>query len=323
MGVTWAPTGDRLVFLRTSPRRELVVDTLGGSRRILPLPGLLATSSLLNGGPAWSPDGASLYVAGTAEPGDTELYTATSQGSDLRQLTRNRLNDLDPAWSPDGQRIAFARQTIDRHGNVLSSVWLMAADGTHVHRLTTGGSPSWAPDNVHVAFARSGRVARVAVIDIRTGRTRLVVNGGAPPAWSPDGHLIAFLSSPLRVVRPDGTGERSLFDRTQLEPGTRFWAILGPTWSPDGRQIAFTMFFYGKLNSFGERQLVVPRAGGTPKELSCGPSSAPPGPVRWSPDGTALVASGGGEVWVCPLDGSAPYRLSDGTDPDWQPEGAR
>jgi TolB protein len=320
-GVTWAPTGDRLVFLRTSPRRELVVDTLGGSRRIVPLPGLLATSSLLNGGPSWSPDGASLFVAGTVALSDTELYTTTPQGGDLEQLTRNRVNDLDPAWSPDGKRIAFARERIDRHGNVRSSLWLMAADGTQKRRLKTagdGGSPSWAPDNVRLAFARSGRVARVAVLNTRTGRTRLVVNG-SDPAWSPDGHLIAFLSSGVSVVRPDGTGQRTLFDRSQLERGTRFWSILGPTWSPDGRQIAFTMFFYGKLNSFGERQLVVPRTGGIPRMLSCGPASAPAGPVRWSPDGSALVASSGGEVWVCPLDGSAPYRLGDGTDPDWQP----
>ena len=204
----------------------------------------------------------------------------------------------------------------------------MAADGSHPRRLTKPGaesSPSWAPDNIHLAVALSGRVSRVAVLDTRTGRTRLLVSKAAAPAWSPDGRLIAFLgagSRPLRVVRPDGTGERSLFDRSQLERGTRFMSMLGPTWSPDGRQIAFTLYSYGKLNSFGERQLVVPRTGGTPRELSCGPSSAPPGPVRWSPDGTALLASSGGEIWVCPLDGSAPYQLARGTDPDWQPDGA-
>jgi len=94
---------------------------------------------------------------------------------------------------------------------------------------------------------------------------------------------------------------------------------LRPTWSPQGSSIAFTLFAYGKLSSFSERELVVSRTGGTPRDLSCGPLSAPPGPVVWSPDGTALAGSSGGEIWVCPLDGSAAYRLTDGAEPDWQP----
>jgi TolB protein len=257
-------------------------------------------------------------------PADTELYSVTPQGDALRQLTRNRLNDFDPAWSPDGRRITFVRQTTGRQGEVLTSLWVMAADGRHQRRLTASGyDPGWAPDNAHVVFARTGKGAdQIAVLDTRTGRIRPLASNAQAPAWSPDGRLIAYVTSgprPLRLVRPDGSGERSLFDRGVLAPGTRYWSILQPTWSPDGRQIAFTLFAYGKLSSFSERQLVVPRRGGTPRELSCGPSSAPEGPVRWSPDGTALVASSGGEVWVCPLDSSAPYRLAEGTDPDWQP----
>lgn len=324
--VTWAPTGDRLAFVRTTARRELVVDSLDGSERVLSLPGLLARpGNELAGGPAWSPSGASIYVAGTVAPADTELYSITPLGGDLRQLTRDTQNEFDPAWSPNGRLIAFARQIIDFR-RYPTSLWMMAADGSHPRRLAESGydrSPSWAPDNVRLVFARSRRgVDEIAVLDTRSRRVRPLVSNARDPAWSPDGRLIAFASSgrrPLRLIRPNGTGERSLFDRRELEAGTRYGSILQPTWSPDGRRIAFTLFAYGKLSSFWERQLVVPRAGGVPRELSCGPQSAPPGPVRWSPDSTALVGSGGGEVWVCPLDGSPSYRLSEGADPDWQP----
>jgi Tol biopolymer transport system component len=324
--VIWAPAGGQLAFAPPSSPRELVIASAGGSRRVLSLPGLLARpGNGLAGGPAWSSSGASIYVAGTVTPSDTEIYSITPQGGDLRQLTRNALNDVDPVWSPDGQRIAFVRETTDRRGYVLTSLWVMAAGGSNKRRLTRPGSdssPSWAPDNVHLAFVRQiGRITEIAVVDTRTRRVRVLAsNVGTDPAWSPDGRVIAVVSSSLRLIRPDGSvAVHSLFDRSDLERGTRFWPMLQPSWSPDGQQIAFTTFFYGKLSSYEERQLVVPRTGGVPRELSCGPSSPPPGSVRWSPDSSALVSSGGGEVWVCPLDGSPAYRLTDGVEPDWQP----
>jgi Tol biopolymer transport system component len=324
--VAWAPSGDRLAFVRPTPRRELVVDSLDGPERVLPLPGLLArVGNEQAGGPVWSPSSASLYVAGTVAYADTELYSISLQGGDLLQLTHNKVNDVDPAWSPNGQQIAFVRETSDRRGYLLTCLWVMDADGSHLRRLTKPGSdssPSWAPDNAHLVFSRDGRgLWEIAVLNTRTGRIRPLASNAQAPAWSPDGRLIAYVTGgrrPLRLIRPDGSAVRSLLDRSDLEPGTRFWPILQPSWSPDGQQVAFTLFFYGKLSSYAQRQFVVPRKGGKPRELSCGPSSAPPGLVRWSPDGTALVASSGGEVWICPLNGSATYRLSDGTDPDWQ-----
>jgi TolB protein len=328
--VAWSPTGDRLAFVRNPntkvSRRELVVEPLNGPERVLSLPGLLARVwNQLSGGPAWSPSGESLYVAGTVAPHDSELFSITPQGGDLRQLTRDNVNDIDPAWSPDGRRIAFARQVID-FDRYPSSLYEMDADGSHLRRLTKSGfdsSPSWAPDNVHLVFARRDRSAfEIAVLDTRTGRIRALASDATAPAWSPDGRLIAFVSSNrrlLRLVRPDGRGERTLFRSRQVKGVPPDGLILRPTWSPDGRTLAFTLFTYGKLSSFWERELVVARTGGTPRMLSCGPLSAPPGPVVWSPEGTALVGSSGGEISVCPLDGSAAYRLTDGAEPDWQP----
>src|SRR5262249_52298679 len=141
-------------------------------------------------------------------------------GGDLRQLTRDSLDDTDPAWSPDGRRIAFARVVID-FAAYPTALWVMDADGSHPRRLTKPGgppypAPSWSPDNDHIVFVRYRRRRRleIAVLDTRTGRVRTLATDAIDPAWSPDGRLIAFVwrSTQLRTIRPDGGGERTLFN---------------------------------------------------------------------------------------------------------------
>ncbi|HEY2772040.1 MAG TPA: hypothetical protein VGI87_15805, partial [Solirubrobacteraceae bacterium] len=68
------------------------------------------------------------------------------------------------AWSPDGRRIAFARVTSgelkDAHGHPYqrSDIFIIAADGSGLHRLTHTGdarNPVWSPDGREVVFARA------------------------------------------------------------------------------------------------------------------------------------------------------------------------
>jgi hypothetical protein len=80
------------------------------------------------------------------------------------------------------------------------------------------------------------------------------------PSWSPVGGLIAFarfLGRAVRVVRPDGSGERVIDALT----GRRVvWSA--PLWSPNGQLVAFTE---GPLDSGGVRfksSIVVPRRDG-------------------------------------------------------------
>ena len=40
---------------------------------------------------------------------DFELFTMNADGSNVRQITFNELDDEDPAWSPDGRRVVFPR----------------------------------------------------------------------------------------------------------------------------------------------------------------------------------------------------------------------
>jgi Tol biopolymer transport system component len=76
--------------------------------------------------------------------GDTEVFVANADGTNIRQLTDNDALDTYPHWSPDGARILFQSA---RDGN--NEVYVMNADGTDQRRLTddpgSDADPHWAP----------------------------------------------------------------------------------------------------------------------------------------------------------------------------------
>src|SRR4030095_10471536 len=74
---------------------------------------------------------------------------------------------------------------------------------------------------------------RDVVVQESDGQRRVVATLASTPQvprWSPDGQWIAFIenSGPLWVVRPDGSGLRSI-------SGYSLWP--GVTWSPDATRI--------------------------------------------------------------------------------------
>ena len=76
---------------------------------------------------AISPDGKNICFA---YKGDLFMVPAT--GGQARQLTSNSAWDGTPVWSPSGKHIAFVSE---REGSM--DIFLMAADGTGLRRLTT------------------------------------------------------------------------------------------------------------------------------------------------------------------------------------------
>jgi Tol biopolymer transport system component len=58
-----------------------------------------------------------------------------------------------PSWSPDSRRIVFACE--DRQ-----AIWITAANGGGLLRLTTGMQPDWSPDGRWIVFSASFTTGR-------------------------------------------------------------------------------------------------------------------------------------------------------------------
>jgi Tol biopolymer transport system component len=197
-------------------------------------------------------------------------------------------------------------------------VWTIDADGTDLARLTHSPGPdfdpSWSPGGPKIAFRRErGGEPEIWVMNAEgTGRRRLTA--GLSPAWSPDGSLIAFSGrAGLSVIRPDGTGRRTL---PHTEGGEY------PSWSPDGSRIAFNS------NLTGDHVMYIAQADGSNVvDLS---HAGEGWQVHWSPDGRSVLFTSHRDypdnytdVYVMRPDGSAVRRLTRqrAYTPAWSPDG--
>jgi Tol biopolymer transport system component len=220
---TWSPDGRRIAFTVGS---AIYVMNADGSRarRVRTERGLEFSD-----GPVWSPDGRTLVYAASLIESDFEIFVARADGSGLRQLTRNSVQDWMPAWSPARRRIAFVRR---------NAIWLMGADGTGSRRLFAGIQPSWSPSGVKLAFTHAGAVSTRS---ISRGPATSVAQGDSP-AWSPSGAEIAFVrGTSLLAVDPDTKVERTIVDVVQVCLEGSEVSIVGPDWSPDGRRLVFAV----------------------------------------------------------------------------------
>lgn len=194
--------------------------------------------------PRWDPSGARVVYADPVA-GVPRLFVSDLEGSVRRLLPDGgaALSEAHPAFAPDGAWIYFAG-LVDSFNRALFRV---RGDGTGLERLPAapGREPgpdaalTVSPDGTRVAYVGTMEVGnRVVVRVVATGAATLV--GAAPagsPRWSPRGDLIAYVngpsgaghSGPLRLVRPDGTGDRA------ATAGTFFHGL---DWSPDGRYLA-------------------------------------------------------------------------------------
>ncbi len=95
--------------------------------------------------------------------GDSEISTMRPDGTGVKQLTRNAVEDFSSAFSPDGKKIVFARDILLSNGSEDREIYVMNADGTGVKRLTfnsrTDFSPIFSPNGKKTAPRASFKLA--------------------------------------------------------------------------------------------------------------------------------------------------------------------
>jgi Tol biopolymer transport system component len=140
------------------------------------------------------------------EPSGADLWSVSTDGSDLIRLTDLPELELFPGWSPDAGRLVFSRLESLAEGDL----WVIDADpiaaDRHLRQLTEGpgleAAAAWSPDGAWIAYVTDWH--NNASIWIRaadgSGEPKHVIDGNWP-SWTPDGsRLLVTLGSDFKAT---------------------------------------------------------------------------------------------------------------------------
>jgi TolB protein len=248
--IYWAPTGDQLSFLASTPD-GLSLFVWDGT------PGSSATR-IDRGAPLyyqWSKDAQAMAL----HVGPEMIWANPPTVESSRQSFQSAGNFRVPVVSPDGSTLAYVDRTIEGAGLYLAQT----SDLNQAKKLIDVGWSSaimWSPDG-----------SRIAVADQSNPRTQLFdrlvlvpADGGAPATlasgeaainvwaffWAPTGDKIAWVTVnganqelELMVSANDGSGAKRIFD---FRPSAEVFIMMSffdqyahshSLWSPDGKSL--------------------------------------------------------------------------------------
>jgi TolB protein len=193
---------------------------------VLTKQGMYVTRAGMNEKPVIATSGLNMGVAecggrllfSSTRDANSEIYSANTDGSDLRRLTNHSGIDVSPTCGPGGQ-IAFVSS---RHGS--PQIFVMDGNGGNVRRITFRGSynqtPSWCQKSETPLVAFTGRDSDMDIFTVNTvtGEYKRLTQGqgtNKDPAFSPDCRMIAYASSRGGVFVMDADGAH----QTMVVPG--------------------------------------------------------------------------------------------------------
>lgn len=356
--LTWSRDGEWIaVNSQAGGGAVYVVPAGGGEPRSVRMPP--------RGGHPWSyrlslsPDGETLAFS-APEIGTSEdvpyIYAVPTRGGEPEQLTF--ASSKLPAFSQDGELVAYvgyrAREATESERTKTPSdgdLWVVpAAGGTPVKLANVSGQlrgPVWSPDGRFIAAhhepeAGSNVSEEIWVFPLSSDAS----SAGEPTkimlprlsmlllaGWTPNDELGVFMRTEYHraVYTVPASGGKAV----QVTPeGISSY----PRWSPDGERIYLHWVDRGEGADVTIRLPYVPAAGGELVEVPAYSetqfmSRVPGGGHNVSPDGERIVISAGQrrwepegvDVWMIPLNGGRPIRLTSDASyegyPCWSPDG--
>ncbi len=243
----WAPNGQQLAYIAAPDPQDAataglyVVEADGSHPRRLTADPHLHTLW-------WSPD--SRHLAFTSRDGDVPmdhvplayLSVIGADGSHRRRLASD-LSLYLPTWSPDSGHLALLSSP-HMVTQAVSTLWLLAADGSDTRRLIEGDTdlraPCWLADGRHLSVVRyRDEGAFIYLVDSVTGVLDLF-GPANESTWSPDRQSVAF------VVASD-EGDTAVYIAEAESRSARRCTFRGRpnldllAWSPDGQRLALAV----------------------------------------------------------------------------------
>jgi Tol biopolymer transport system component len=339
----WSPDGKRIVFQSNRGGQwDLWTISADGGQ-----PARLTNDVEFDYEPSWSPDGR--WIAyGSGLRGVTNVRVVPAAGGAPAELTHGATFVLRPSWSPDGRSIVYS--AFDNVTNVWELPVSDGRVAGSPRRITLGGGQdvdaAVSRDGKSIAFAVTRTNGDIWELSLPTGTLRQVTSETTLeqyPELSPDGKTL--------LAESDRTGQLALWTLDLSGRFREKVSPIEPTgahWSPDGRQVSYILGGTIRIHALGNVSGVdtgVRTAGAPPpfspdggtlafsapgdpalslytissravRRLGAVPEAGNVGDATWSPDASALVAQvqkeTTRELWIFPMDGSAPKRLTNG-----------